>query len=304
MAETDHGEAAPSLIASHVSVTYRVFGAKKVGTVTGVPGGGRRLGRLLKGSSGSIGAVREVQAVKNVSFVAHHGESIGIIGRNGSGKSTLLRALAGLIPPSTGEIYTAGDPALLGVNAVLMSGLSGERNIMIGGQAMGLSAREVRERMPDIIEFSGVGEFIDLPMKAYSSGMAARLRFAISTAVVPDILMIDEALATGDRDFQARSRKRVTEIREHAGTVFLVSHSDATVRAMCDRALWLERGELVMDGPVDEVCDAYQATHKKPPAKKPAPKKPAPKKPAPETPAPETPAPKKSAPEKPSADAS
>lgn len=299
MAETDNGgQPPPSLIASHVSVTYRVFGAKKVGTVSGVPGGGRRLGRLLKGKGGSIAAVREVRAVKDVSFVAHHGESIGIIGRNGSGKSTLLRALAGLIPPSAGEIYTAGHPSLLGVNAVLMSGLSGERNIMIGGQAMGLSAREVREKMPEIIEFSGVGEFIDLPMKAYSSGMAARLRFAISTAAVPDILMIDEALATGDRDFQARSRKRVTEIREHAGTVFLVSHSDATIRSMCDRALWLERGELVMDGPVNDVCDAYQATHKKPAPKKPPAKKPVPKKPAPK------PAPEEPAPEKPPADPS
>ncbi len=298
MAATD--ERTPSLIASHVDVIYRVYGAKKMGTVSGAPGNAG-LKRLLRGR-GSIGSVREVHAVKDVSFVAYHGESIGIVGRNGSGKSTLLRALAGLIPPTRGEIYTAGRAALLGVNAVLVRELSGERNVMIGGQAMGLTAKEVREKMDDIVSFAGVEDYIDLPMKAYSSGMAARLRFAISTAAVPDILMIDEALATGDAEFQARSRERVAEIREAAGTVFLVSHSDATVRAMCDRALWLDGGRLVMDGPADEVCDAYQAARatapKKPkraPAKKPAAKKPAPKKPAAQAAPAEEPAAKKPA---------
>ncbi len=283
MAATD--ERRPSLIASHVDVVYRVYGAKKVGTVSGAPGNAR-LGRLLRRNS-AIGGVREVHAVKDVSFVAYHGESIGIVGRNGSGKSTLLRALAGLIPPTRGEVYTAGRPALLGVNAVLMSELSGERNVMIGGQALGLTPKQVREKMDDIVTFAGVEDYIDLPMKAYSSGMAARLRFAISTAAVPDILMIDEALATGDAEFQARSKQRVAEIREAAGTVFLVSHSDATVRSMCDRALWLEQGRLVMDGPADEVCDAYQRSRKAAPKKKPAAKKPAPaKKPAVKKPAP------------------
>lgn len=289
----------PSLIASHVDVIYRVYGAKKMGTVTGAPGNAN-LKRLLRGKS-SIGAVREVHAVKDVSFVAYHGESIGIVGRNGSGKSTLLRALAGLIPPTRGEIYTAGRAALLGVNAVLMSQLSGERNVMIGGQAMGLTPKQVRERMDEIVSFAGVEEYIDLPMKAYSSGMAARLRFAISTAAVPDILMIDEALATGDAEFQARSRERVEEIREAAGTVFLVSHSDATVRAMCERALWLDQGRLVMDGPADEVCDAYQAARtkgapKKAAAKKPAAKKAPATKPAVEQPAATTPPAEQAAP--------
>ncbi len=282
MAVTD--ERKPSLISSHVDVIYRVYGAKKMGTVSGAPGNAS-LKRMLRGR-GSIGAVREVHAVKDVSFVAYHGESIGIVGRNGSGKSTLLRALAGLIPPSHGEIYTAGTPALLGVNAVLMRELSGERNVMIGGQALGLTAKQVREKMDDIVSFAGVEDYIDLPMKAYSSGMAARLRFAISTAAVPDILMIDEALATGDAEFQARSRERVAEIREAAGTVFLVSHSDSTVRAMCDRALWLDKGRLVMDGPAGEVCDAYQAARSKSGPKKAGAKKPAAKKPPATKPAP------------------
>lgn len=254
MAVTD--DRRPSLIASHVDVTYRVYGAKRV--VTTEEARPSWMVRLLGRRGDAVAAVREVPAVKDVSFIAHHGESIAIVGRNGSGKSTLLRALAGLVPPSGGEIYTAGRPALLGVNAVLMRELSGERNVMIGGLAMGLTRGEVREKMDDIVSFAGVEDFISLPMKAYSSGMAARLRFAISTAAVPDILMIDEALGTGDAAFRAKSKERVDEIRERAGTVFLVSHNDVTIRSMCDRALWLDKGSLIMDGPVDDVLDAYQ----------------------------------------------
>lgn len=254
MAETD---AKPSVIASHVSVTYQVFGAKRVGTVAGGPRP-NRLVELFKGKAPHVGAVREVPAVNEVSFVAHHGESIAIIGRNGSGKSTLLRALAGLIPPSHGEVYLSGQASLLGVNAALMRELSGERNIMIGGLALGLTPAQVREKMPEIVEFTGLEKFIDLPMKAYSSGMQARLRFAISSAAVPDILMIDEALSTGDADFRRRSKDRILEIKEGAGTVFLVSHNARTVRSICDRALWLDQGHLVMDGPVEEVMDAYE----------------------------------------------
>lgn len=272
MAETN---STPSVIASHVGVTYQVFGARKVGTVSGTARP-NRLVELLKGKSPHVAAVRHVEAVRDVSFVAHHGESIAIIGRNGSGKSTLLRALAGLIPPSSGEVYLSGHASLLGVNAALMRDLSGERNIMIGGLALGLSPEQVQEKTPEIIEFTGLEKFIDLPMRAYSSGMQARLRFAISSAAVPDILMIDEALSTGDADFRRRSKERILEIKEGAGTVFLVSHNARTVRSICDRALWLEQGQLVMDGPVDEVMDAYleqrslMRSRRRKPKKKPA----------------------------------
>lgn len=261
MAETS---SKPSVIASHVSVTYQVFGAKRVGTVSGAPRQSKIL-NVLKGGSAHVAAVREVKAVQDVSFVANHGESIAIVGRNGSGKSTLLRALAGLVPPSHGEVYLSGHASLLGVNAALMRELSGERNIMIGGLALGLSVAQVRERMPEIIEFAGLEKFIDLPMKAYSSGMQARLRFAISSAAVPDILMIDEALSTGDADFRRRSQKRILDIKDRAGTVFLVSHNARTVKSICDRALWLDQGHLVMDGPVDEVMEAYEEARAKTP---------------------------------------
>ncbi|MCG7309404.1 ABC transporter ATP-binding protein [Brachybacterium sp. ACRRE] len=244
-----------SLLVNDLHITYRVFGAKKVGA-----GPARKQTALQKFLSrgASQQNVREVKAVRGISFSARHGESIGIIGVNGSGKSTLLRAIAGLIPPAQGSVYVAGDPALLGVNAVLMGDLSGERNIMIGGLALGLTQQQVRERYQDVVDFAEIGEFVNMPMKSYSSGMGARLRFAISASAVPDILMIDEALSTGDAAFRAKSKARVNEVREAAGTVFLVSHSLATVKSMCERVLWVHKGQLVMDGPADEVCHRYK----------------------------------------------
>jgi len=248
----DEAEPRPSVIVSHVDIVYRVY--------AGGRGGGRRSGGSKpRGRRG----VREVHAVKDLSFVAHHGESIGVIGRNGSGKSTLLRAVAGLVPPTSGEVWADGTPSLLGVNAVLVKQLSGARNIQLGAQALGLSRSQVDAVFDEIVDFSGLGDAISLPMSTYSSGMAARLRFAISTAAVPSVLVIDEALATGDAHFRGRSQERIAKLREQAGTVFLVSHSAATIRAMCDRALWVDQGALVMDGPVDDVVDAYAAATRK-----------------------------------------
>ncbi len=256
----------PSVIASHVDISYRVFGA---GTGARRTSPDNVVGRWVSRGRRHVG-VREVHAVKDVSFVAYRGESVGLIGRNGSGKSTLLRAVAGLIPPTGGDIYLNGRAALLGVNAVLMRQLTGGRNIMIGGQAMGLTRAQVREKYREIVTFADIGEFINLPMSAYSSGMAARLRFAISTASVPDILVVDEALATGDAEFKAKANERIEQIRQSAGTVFMVSHSNATIKNMCERALWLEAGRLVMDGTAEEVVDAYTAFVA---AKKPQPRK-------------------------------
>lgn len=248
---------APSLLVDDVHITYRVFGAKRVGHATGDKSGSV-VSRVLRRGRRRPAAVREVKAVRGISFVAHHGESIGIVGINGSGKSTLLRAIAGLIPPAQGSVYVAGEPALLGVNAVLMGDLTGERNIMIGGLALGLTPKQVQERYDEIVDFADIGDFVNLPMKAYSSGMSARLRFAISASAVPDILMIDEALATGDATFRQKSKARIDEVRQGAGTVFLVSHSIATIESICSRVLWVHKGQLVMDGPADVVCEAYK----------------------------------------------
>jgi teichoic acid transport system ATP-binding protein len=251
MAATD-----PVVIAHDVHVTYKTYGGKR--NALRAPQE-NMLARLMGRASEHVGAVNEVHAVRGVSFVAHEGESVGLIGRNGSGKSTLLRAIAGLVPTSSGAIYARGDVSLLGVNAALMSGLSGTRNIILGGLAQGMTRQEIRERREEIIEFAGIGEFVHLPMRAYSSGMAARLRFAISSATTPDILIIDEALATGDAEFKEKSAERVEQIREEAGTVFIVSHSLVSITSMCTRAIWLEQGEVRADGEPEEIVDMYQA---------------------------------------------
>lgn len=246
----------PSVIVDDLHVTYRVIGTGKRAPAAATQNSA--LQRLLgRGRTKNL-RVTEVPAVRGVSFVAHHGESIGIIGTNGSGKSTLLRAVAGLLPATAGSVYLSGTPSLLGVNAALMRKLSGERNIVIGGLALGLSKRAIEQRYQEIVEFAGIGDSVRLPMNTYSAGMAARLRFAISTAAVPDILMIDEALATGDAAFRQRSKAKIDEIREKAGTVFFVSHSLASVRAMCSRAIWLDKGKVRADGPVDEIADEYR----------------------------------------------
>jgi teichoic acid transport system ATP-binding protein len=249
------GSQVPTVICDDVHIVYTVHGAG-----TGKGSATAALYRLIsrKGSPN----VRRVHAVRGVSFTSYRGEAIGIIGSNGSGKSTILRAIAGLLPPESGKIYTDGQPSLLGVNAALMNDLTGATNVILGGLAMGMTQEEVRRRYKGIVEFSGInekGDFISLPMRTYSSGMAARLRFSIAAAKNHDVLMIDEALATGDRAFQKRSEARIRELRKEAGTVFLVSHNNNSIRDTCDRVLWLEKGELLMDGLTDEVLKAYEA---------------------------------------------
>ncbi|RKN10665.1 ABC transporter ATP-binding protein [Streptomyces radicis] len=243
----------PTVIADDLHIVYRVHGGGGRGTATAA------LRRMIRRQPS--GRVREVHAVRGVSFVAYHGEAIGLIGTNGSGKSTLLRAIAGLLPAERGRVYTDGQPSLLGVNAALMNDLTGERNVILGGLAMGMTREQIKQRYQSIVDFSGInekGDFISLPMRTYSSGMGARLRFSIAVAKDHDVLMIDEALATGDKKFQKRSEARIRELRSEAGTVFLVSHNNKSIRDTCDRVLWLEKGELIMDGPTEQVLKAYE----------------------------------------------
>lgn len=216
--------------------------------------------RGIVATAGRTRKFREVHAVTDVSFTAYAGEAIGVIGANGSGKTTLMRAIAGLLPVNEGAIYARATPMLLGVGAVLNKSLSGRRNIMLGGLALGLTKQQVLNREQQIIDFAGIGEAIDWPMKTYSSGMSARLQFAVSAAVKPEILIIDEALAVGDRDFKKKSARRIEKLRENAGTVFLVSHSMKQIRQSCTRAFWLDKGRIVMDGLPEDVIDAYHGT--------------------------------------------
>ena len=250
MAEADFSRAEPTVIADGVNIIYKVIaGQGGKGTAA------TALRRIVKRQDRPT--IREVHAVKDVSFTAYKGDAIGVIGRNGSGKSTLLRAVAGLLPPASGAIYTGGRPSLLGVNAAMMNDLTGDRNVVLGCLAMGMSPAEIDQRYDEIVEFSGIGDFIDLPMSTYSSGMAARLKFAIASAKTHDILLVDEALATGDAEFRVRSERKIHELRDQAGTVFLVSHSLDVVLDTCNRALWLDKGVLRLDGSVDEVVAAY-----------------------------------------------
>ena len=252
-------ERVPTVVVDGVHIVYRVanVGPSRSGAVE-KPAGGRLRG-LLRGRR--LPTTREVHAVRGVSFAAYRGEAIGLIGSNGSGKSTLLRAIAGLLPPERGAVYTTGQPSLLGVNAALMSDLTGERNIILGGLAMGMTREQVQERYQGIVDFSGVnakGDFISLPMRTYSSGMSARLRFSIAASKDHDVLLVDEALATGDRAFQRQSERRIREMRKRAGTIFLVSHNQKSIRDVCDRVIWLENGLIRMDGPTEPVVAAYE----------------------------------------------
>ncbi|WP_046729193.1 ABC transporter ATP-binding protein [Streptomyces humi] len=258
MAENVSDTLIPTVVADKVDIVYRVHG-----TGAGRGSATAALNRMLRRKQAEKAAgTRLVHAVKSVSFVAYKGEAIGLIGTNGSGKSTLLKAVAGLLPVENGAIYTDGQPSLLGVNAALMGDLTGEKNVYLGGLAMGMSREEIKDRYQDIVDFSGInekGDFITLPMRTYSSGMGARLRFSIAAAKDHDVLLIDEALATGDASFRMRSEERIRELRQHAGTVFLVSHNNKSIRDTCERVLWLERGVLRMDGPTEEVLAEYEA---------------------------------------------
>lgn len=201
---------------------------------------------------------RRIEAVRGVSFSVMPGETVGIIGRNGSGKSTLLRSIGGLLPPDRGTVHTRTNPVLLAVGAALKAELSGRRNIYLGASALGLPKEQIDERIDDIIEFTGLGDFIDLPLKTYSSGMGARLKFGAATVVTPDILLIDEALATGDAEFARRAQERIDEIVGGSGTVIVVAHTLSELRRMCDRVIWIDAGRIVMDGESTPTIDAYR----------------------------------------------
>jgi teichoic acid transport system ATP-binding protein len=170
-----------------------------------------------------------------------------------------MRAIAGLFPATKGAVYTLGKPTMLGVGAALLPNLSGEKNIMLGGLALGFDKKEIAAASESIINFSGLKDFIDLPMRTYSQGMSARLRFSIAAAKKHDILIIDEALAVGDRQFRMKAEAKIREMRQDAGTVFLVSHNMKSIQDTCNRVIWLEKGELLMDGDPVQVCDAFIA---------------------------------------------
>jgi teichoic acid transport system ATP-binding protein len=247
----------PIVIVDGLHILYRVYGAggDKGSAATALMRVVRRQNRPQ---------TKEIHAVRGVSFIAYRGDAIGIIGTNGSGKSTLLKAIAGLLPPHRGGVYTDGQPSLLGVSAALMRELTGERNIVLGCLAMGLTPQETREKYDEIVKFADLKPgFIQYPMRTYSSGMGARLRFAIAAARTHDVLLIDEALATGDAKFKRRSKAKIEELRKDAGAVFLVAHNLDVIEETCNRVIWLDDGQIRMDGSPKAVISAYtEATSK------------------------------------------
>lgn len=198
-------------------------------------------------------------ALSSVSFQLDYGETLGIVGDNGAGKSTLLKILAGTIRPTTGTLETCGRvSAILELGAGFHPEFSGLENLRLGLALMGLNEAEAEARIPGIIEFSELGDFIHQPVKTYSSGMYVRLAFSMVTGVDPDILIVDEALAVGDAHFQKKCMDRMTAFRERGKALLFCSHSLYQVRHLCDRALWLDHGRMRMLGPVEAVVDAYQ----------------------------------------------
>ncbi|TBT83376.1 ABC transporter ATP-binding protein [Propioniciclava sinopodophylli] len=242
----------PSVVVEDVTVTYR----SETSNADDLQGWRRWVGQAQL--SMGLTAFTKVEALKGVSFTVPEGEHVGIVGANGSGKSTLLRVIAGVEPTASGRVLATATPMLLGVNAALLPAMSGRRNVRLGLLALGFQPDEVRARMPAVIRLAGIGEAIDRPMSTLSSGQGARLRFAIAAAADPDILLIDEALGTGDAAFTARSKRTIDELRAKAGTIFLVSHAAQTIEKMCTRAIWLHEGELITDGPAVEVARAYR----------------------------------------------
>jgi teichoic acid transport system ATP-binding protein len=242
----------PVVVVDDLHVTYKVFSSGKKAGKAG-------LSRLM---STQVRGIRAVEALRGVSFTAYENESIGIIGPNGSGKSTLMRAIVGLTMPSAGAVYATSRPNMLGVGAALMPDLSGDKNITLGGLALGYNRKQIEQMREEIIAFAELEDFIDLPMRTYSSGMSARLKFAIAASKLLDILIVVEALAVGDARFHRRSEAKIREIRENAGTVFHVSHSMKSIKDTCNRALWINKGKLEMDGEPSEVIAAYREWRK------------------------------------------
>jgi ABC-type polysaccharide/polyol phosphate transport system ATPase subunit len=202
--------------------------------------------------------VREIEAVKDVSFRVRHGTVIGVLGANGAGKSTLVRTIAGILPPTTGRVELEGRVStLLALGVGFNKQLSGRENVVLGGLAAGLSRSQMEAKYDEIVEFAELEEFMDLPMRTYSSGMYGRLAFSVAVNMDPDILLIDEALSVGDARFRRKSFEKMRELCGQARTIVLVSHALGSIRELCDEAIWMHKGRLAGWDEPDTVISAY-----------------------------------------------
>ena len=197
-------------------------------------------------------------ALKDINLKVKRGESVGIIGRNGAGKTTLLRVIAGIYKPTSGKVTVKGRiMPIIELGAGFDMELTGRENIFLNGLLLGMTRKEIEERYDEIGEFSGLGEFINSPMRTYSSGMKLRLGFSIATAIDPDIILIDEVFAVGDREFREKCVRRIREMREKGATLLFVSHDMDAIKENCERVIWLEEGEIMIDDESQRVIRCY-----------------------------------------------
>jgi len=209
------------------------------------------------------GRVKGIRALDDVSFEVQTGERVGLVGANGSGKTTLLQVLAGIYPPESGQVEIQGrTTSLVNINLGIRNEATGNKNITLRGLASGRSRAEIEDRREEIATFTGLGEFLDLPVETYSAGMRMRLNFAIATAFEPEVLILDEWLSAGDEQFRKIASERMSKFVGQAGILILASHSMSLLLENCTRGLWLENGKVSMDGPIKDVLQAYQAKAK------------------------------------------
>jgi ABC-type polysaccharide/polyol phosphate transport system ATPase subunit len=244
-----HRGKAPAIEVHDLGIRYNLRLTKKTTLKSSLPS---LIGR-------DDGIPKHFWAIRHLAFRLEHGESLAIIGPNGAGKSTLLLALAGILEPSEGYITTDGRVStLLTLGAGFELELSGRDNIDLVAAFLGIDHREMASLAPSIVEFADIGQFIDAPVKTYSTGMKARLGFAIATAITPDILLLDEVLGTGDQTFRAKSQARIRELVGKAKAIVLVTHDLSYVTEFCNRAILLERGQIIGEGEPEEIVDLYR----------------------------------------------
>jgi len=201
----------------------------------------------------------EFWALDNISFKLKKGQSLGIIGKNGAGKTTLLKLINGLFKPNSGTISIHGTVgALIALGTGFNPILTGRENVKIAGSVLGFTDNQIEEKLEEILDFSEIGDFIDAPVKSYSSGMLVRLGFSVAVQLNPDLLLVDEVLAVGDLAFMVKCQKKITEYRNSGGSLILVSHGMHNIRFHCDKAIWLEKSQLCMEGDSSKVCDEYE----------------------------------------------
>ncbi|HEX6220547.1 MAG TPA: ABC transporter ATP-binding protein [Acidimicrobiia bacterium] len=217
----------------------------------------------LRRSIGRRRAPEGVVALNNVSFSVNRGEAFGVVGKNGAGKSTLLRCVAGTLRPNEGKAVVHGKTStLLQLGVGFIPELTGRRNVYLGGLAAGMRKHQIDERFDEIVEYAELEDAIDRPMKTYSAGMFSRLAFSVAMNLDPEVLLLDEILAVGDASFQEKSMQKMRELLDRAGTILFVSHSLGSVEEFCDRAIWLEQGEIAAKGNASDVVEAYRRSVK------------------------------------------